>query len=168
VDLVVSLVIITLLFAMVYKMLPSVTIAWRDVWVGAAVTSLLFTVGKLLIGLYLGNSGVGSAYGAAGSVLVILVWVYYSAQIFLFGAEFTYVYSCQYGSRIEPSAYAVFIEEHLRALESVRERATQVRDEALAGAPAPSRLNALVALAAFLAGLFVGVATQRPNGPARG
>jgi membrane protein len=96
---VVSFAVVTALFAMIYKILPRVRIGWRDVWVGAAVTALLFTVGKFLIGLYLGKSGVTSGFGAAGSVVVLLVWVYYSAQIFLLGAEFTWVYSHSHGSR---------------------------------------------------------------------
>jgi membrane protein len=89
----VSFALVTVLFAMIYKLLPDVEIAWRDVWVGAAFTSLLFAIGKYLIGLYLGHSAVASAYGAAGSLVVLLVWVYYSAQIMLFGAEFTHVYA---------------------------------------------------------------------------
>jgi len=87
------------LFALIYKMMPRATVAWRDVWIGAAVTALLFTVGKYLIGLYVGKSGVGSSFGAAGSVVVLLVWVYYSAQLVLIGAEFTWVYAHAYGSR---------------------------------------------------------------------
>lgn len=98
INLLVSFGLVTLLFALVYKILPEADISWRDVWLGAAVTSVLFTLGKYLIGLYLGSSNVGSAYGAAGSLLVILVWIYYSAQIFLFGAEFTYVYAQKFGS----------------------------------------------------------------------
>jgi membrane protein len=101
INLIVSFALITLLFALVYKVLPDIEISWRDVWVGAAVTSLLFTIGKLLIGLYLGSSAVGSAYGAAGSLIVLLVWIYYSAQVFLMGAEFTKVYTQQFGSREE-------------------------------------------------------------------
>jgi membrane protein len=89
---VISFGVITVLFAMTFKLLPDVTIAWRDVWPGAALTSLLFTVGKFAIGLYLGKSAVASAYGAAGSLIIIVVWVYYSAQILLFGAEFTKVW----------------------------------------------------------------------------
>jgi membrane protein len=89
----------TLLFAMIYKLMPSVTIPWRDVWTGAVVTAVLFTVGKSLIGLYLGHSDFASGYGAAGSLLVLLAWVYYSAQIFLLGAEYTWVYAHQHGSR---------------------------------------------------------------------
>ena len=89
----------TVLFAMIYKIMPRVTIAWRDVWLGAAVTSLLFSVGKFLIGLYIGKTSVASGFGAAGSLAVLLVWIYYSTQVFLMGAEFTWVYANMYGSR---------------------------------------------------------------------
>ena len=99
IDLGVSFVIVTVLFAMIYKIIPRVRIRWRDVWVGSAVTAALFAVGKLLIGLYLGKSTIASAFGAAGSLVVLMVWVYYSAQIFLLGAEFTWVYAHTYGSR---------------------------------------------------------------------
>lgn len=98
-NLLVSFGIITLLFALIYKIIPSVDVAWHDVWVGAAVTSLLFTIGKFLIGLYLGKSDIGSAFGAASSLVIVMVWVYYSAQIFLLGAEFTWVYAHEFGSR---------------------------------------------------------------------
>ena len=89
----------TVLFAMIYKIMPRVNIAWRDVWLGAAVTSILFSVGKFLIGLYLGKSSVASGFGAAGSLAVLLVWIYYSTQVFLMGAEFTWVYANMYGTR---------------------------------------------------------------------
>ena len=102
----ISLGVITGLFAMMFKVLPDAEVAWRDVWVGAVLTALLFTIGKLAIGLYLGKSDVGSAYGAAGSLVIILVWVYYSAQILLFGAEFTQVYANRVGARIVPSENA--------------------------------------------------------------
>lgn len=98
-DLTVSFVLLTAVFAMIYKLMPRASIRWRDVWVGAAVTSLLFAIGKWLIGLYLGKSDVGSSFGAFGSVALLMVWIYYSAQIFLFGAEFTWVYAHQHGSR---------------------------------------------------------------------
>jgi len=100
----VSLGVITLLFAAIYKVLPDAEIAWRHVWIGAAVTALLFTVGKTLLGWYLANAG--SAYGAAGSLIVFLLWVYYSAQILFFGAEFTQVYARNHGQGIQPSAGA--------------------------------------------------------------
>jgi membrane protein len=98
-NLVVSFCITTVLFAMVYRILPRVWVAWADVWIGAAVTALLFNVGKLAIGLYLGKAGVTSGFGAAGSLVAILVWVYYSAQVFLLGAEFTWVFAHSRGSR---------------------------------------------------------------------
>ena len=88
----------TCVFAMIYKIMPRVQVQWRDVWVGAVVTALLFTIGRLLIGTYIGESGVASAFGAAGSLIVVFVWVYYSAQIFLIGAEFTWVYAKTFGS----------------------------------------------------------------------
>ena len=96
---VISIGLITVLFAFMYKYLPDIKIPWKDVWVGSLFTSILFNMGKYLIGLYLGNSNVGSSFGAAGSILVLLLWVYYSAQLILFGAEFTQVYSDRYGSR---------------------------------------------------------------------
>ncbi len=105
-NVVVSLAVITLLFALVYKVLPDVKLSWGDVWVGALVTAGLFTIGKLLIGLYLGSTSIASTYGAAGSVVVILVWVYYSAQVILLGSEFTREYVAKYGRRPPPEEYA--------------------------------------------------------------
>jgi membrane protein len=96
-----SFVMITILFALIFKFIPDATIAWRDVRMGAAVTSLLFTAGKAVIGFYLGHSALTSAYGAAASLVIFLVWVYYSAQILLFGAELTRAYALRYGSRME-------------------------------------------------------------------
>jgi membrane protein len=95
----VSFVVATLLFAIIFRVLPDVRIEWRDVWTGAAITALLFVVGKFLLGLYLGRSAVGSSYGAAGSLIVILLWVYYSSQILFFGAEFTCAYAKQRAAR---------------------------------------------------------------------
>ena len=89
----------TAVFALIYKLMPRVKVGWGDVWVGAAVTALLFTIGRLLISLYIGKSGVVSGFGAAGSVAVVFVWVYYSAQVFLVGAEFTWVYAQRMGSQ---------------------------------------------------------------------
>jgi membrane protein len=104
---IISFAVITLLFAMIFKFLPDVKITWGDVFVGSSITSLLFVLGKSLIGLYLGNSSFSSSYGAAGSIVIILVWTYYSAQILLFGAELTQVYARKYGSQISPSTNAV-------------------------------------------------------------
>ena len=102
VNLVISIGVITVLFALIFKYLPDAEIAWRDVWSGALVTAVLFSLGKFLIGLYLGNSAVSSSFGAAGSLVLLLIWIYYSAQILLFGAEFTQVYANQLGSKIVP------------------------------------------------------------------
>lgn len=99
VNIVISLGIITLMFAMIFKFLPDTDIAWKDVWAGAALTSLLFTLGQIGLAFYLSISNVGSPYGAAGSLVVVLVWIYYSAQLLLFGAEFTKVYAERHGSR---------------------------------------------------------------------
>ena len=99
-----SLVVHTLLFAMIFKLLPDVAIRWRDVWLGAAVTAGLFSVGKLVIGLYLGTSELGAAYGAAGWVILVLAWVYYSAQIVLFGAELTRAFQGPFPPRTPPTS----------------------------------------------------------------
>jgi membrane protein len=115
VNFVISFVVITGSFGLIFKLLPDVKVAWRDVWLGAAVTSLFFTVGKLLIGLYLGRSAVASAYGAAGSLVVIVVWVYYSAQILLFGAEFTKVWTRRRGSGFVPEKTAMPVTQEARA-----------------------------------------------------
>ena len=109
-DIVISLVVIAILFALMYRVVPDTRILWSDVWMGAAATAIFFTLGKYLIGVYLGRASVGSAYGAAGSLVVVLVWVYYSAQVLLFGAEFTHVYALRKGSRRnqarQPSSYS--------------------------------------------------------------
>ena len=99
INLAASLMLSTAVFAMIYKLMPRVQIDWRDVWIGAVVTALLFITGKFLIGLYLGRSGISSRFGSAGSLVVVLLWVYYSAQVFLFGAEFTWAPSHKFGSR---------------------------------------------------------------------
>ncbi len=102
VNFVFSYILMTVIFAMFYKFMPRVKVNWRDVWAGAAVTAFLFSVGKFLIGFYIGTSAITSGFGAAGSLVVVLVWVYYSAQIFLLGAEFTQIYSHSHGSRRGP------------------------------------------------------------------
>jgi membrane protein len=105
-----SLALFTFSFGLIFKFLPDVKIAWRDVIAGALMTAILFTLGKWAIGLYLGNSTIGSAYGMAGSLIVLLVWVYYSSVIILFGAEMTQVYARRFGSGIRPDRYAVRVE----------------------------------------------------------
>src|SRR5918993_2146572 len=110
IDILVSFGFVTLLFALIYKYVPDVEIQWKDVWVGAALTAILFTLGKFLIGLYIGTSGVTSGYGAAGSILTVLLWVYYSSLIFFLGAEFTKVYASEYGSGVVPAENAQRIE----------------------------------------------------------
>jgi membrane protein len=117
-----SFVTITLMFALIYKLLPDVRITWRNVWVGAAVTALLFTIGKSLIGLYLGRSTVASVYGAAGSLVVILLWIYYSAQVVFFGAEFTKVYSRRFGAVVVPDKLAVPLTAEARAAQGMDRR----------------------------------------------
>jgi membrane protein len=108
-----------LLFAMIFKVLPDVKIAWGEVWIGAAVTAVLFAIGKVLIGFYLGQGSVTSVYGAAGSLVVLLIWVYYSAQIVFLGAEFTQVYARRTGSSLEPAREAVALTEDDRAQQGI-------------------------------------------------
>jgi membrane protein len=110
-NIVLSLSMITLLFATIFKFLPDAKIAWHDVWIGAFLTALLFTIGKFALGIYLGKSAVASSYGAAGSLIVLLLWVYYSSQILFFGAEFTQVYANRFGSRVAPADNAVPVQQ---------------------------------------------------------
>jgi membrane protein len=105
-----DLTVIILLFAMIFRYLPDVKIGWRDVWLGAALTAVLFAIGKFILGLYLGSGAAGSAYGAASSLITLLLWIFYSAQILLFGAEFTQVYSNTYGSHVKPQEHAIMVE----------------------------------------------------------
>jgi membrane protein len=102
-----DLVVVILLFAMIFRYLPDAKLAWRDVWIGATLTAVLFAFGKFVLGLYLGSGAAGSAYGAASSLITLLLWIYYAAQILLFGAEFTQVYANTYGTRVEPQEHAV-------------------------------------------------------------
>jgi membrane protein len=125
----ISFAVTTLLFALIYKLMPRAGIAWQDVWVGAAVTALLFEIGKFLIGLYLGTTSVASGFGAAGSLVVLLVWVYFSAQVFLLGAEFTWVYSHEYGSKAAQTG-----QESARAVPS-RSGGAAAAVDAKSGAP---------------------------------
>jgi membrane protein len=140
VDLIVSLALLTTLFALVYRYVPRADIAWSDVWLGAAVTAVLFIIGRYLIGFYLGTAGIGSAFGAAGSLVVLLMWVYYTAQIFLLGAEFTWVYAHRYGSRAA--------------------RAEPAASDAGTTLPAPALGMQLVGLAATI-GFIIGAFTRR-------
>lgn len=111
---VISLGIITFLFAAIFKVLPDADVTWRDVWVGAAFTSTLFVIGKWGIGLYLGNSNIASAYGAAGSLAIVLIWAYFTGVILFAGAEFTQVWARQYGTRIVPSEGAVRVVQEVK------------------------------------------------------
>jgi len=122
----ISLAVVTALFALMFKTLPDAHIKWRDVWVGSAVTAGLFTLGKFLLGLYLGSAGVSSAYGAAGSIVALVIWVYYSAQVLLLGAEFTEAYARHFGSSIVPDEQAVSIERpHASARDSSKKLVPQ-------------------------------------------
>lgn len=159
VNFVLGFAVVALLFAAIYKVLPDAEVEWSDVWVGAVVTSFLFTVGRILIGLYLGHASIGSTFGAAGSLLVFLVWVYYSAQILFFGAEFTQVYAQRYGSRIRPSEGAVGLTEETRAEQGIPHR------EALEEASAEKAGRVPVAAAVASNGQANGTAVQvRTNG----
>jgi membrane protein len=104
-------VVIVFLFAMIFKFLPDATIQWRDVWIGAVITAIFFGIGKWLLGLYLGSGAAGAAYGPASSLITLLLWVYYSSQILLFGAEFTQVYADRSGRGVKPDEYAVRVKQ---------------------------------------------------------
>lgn len=117
---IISFGVVTLLFAIIFKVLPDVKIPWKNVWIGAAVTSLLFVIGQIVLGFYFGISDPGSAFGAAGSLVLILVWIYYSALILFFGAEITQVYAAKHGSPVEPSEDAEWITEEARAQQGMK------------------------------------------------
>jgi membrane protein len=119
VDTIFFFLIITMLFAMMYKVLPDAKVPWRDVWVGSVLTAALFTLGKYAIGLYLGNASIGRAYGGAGSIVVLLVWVYYSAQLVFLGAEFTYAYHKVRGDRVVAAEHAVPVTKEARAEQGI-------------------------------------------------
>lgn len=123
INFVVSFLIITVLFALIFKFVPDADIRWKDVWLGAAVTALLFTIGKTVIGLYLGNSGTAEKFGTAGSLVVLLLWVYYTAQISFFGAEFTQVYANMLGSKVRPDKDAIPLTEQARAQQGIPKKA---------------------------------------------
>jgi membrane protein len=124
--------VIAVLFAVIFKYLPDAKVEWRDVWMGAILTALLFSIGKYLIGLYMGRSSVGSVYGAAGSLVVLLIWIYYSAQIMFFGAEFTQVFARRRGTLVQPADNAVKLtaDERVQAgMEPEKPPAHDPRDE---------------------------------------
>jgi membrane protein len=151
-----SFLVVTVLFAMIYKWLPNVSIAWRDVWIGSAVTALLFNIGRTAIGVYLGHSAVASAYGAAGTFVVLLLWLYYSAQVFLLGAEFTWVYAKRVGSR------AVAVGPNVapkRAPHVTDRRLRQRRAKSFQGRPSLARSTALLAIVGTLSFVFARVAS---------
>jgi membrane protein len=162
-DFLLSFAVITLLFAAIFKVLPRVELAWRDVWSGAAFTSLLFNIGKLVIGWYLGTTGAGSAFGAAGSLIVLLLWVYYSAQIFLLGAEFTKIYANRYGSQIAVDEGAVrfdAVSEREPSLATVAHTlplapAPLAGEDVEPAGPAPRFHWAIAVAASFVTGLLV-------------
>jgi membrane protein len=116
---VISLTMVTVLFALIYRILPDVDVAWRDVWLGALTTAALFVVGKYLFGLYLGHSTIGSSYGAAGSLIIVILWTYYSCLILLFGAEMTQVHARLRHARLVPNKDAVHVTEHDRAQQGI-------------------------------------------------
>ncbi len=114
-DVLITFAVVSGLFAMIFKLLPNVLIGWRDVWIGGVGTAFLFTLGKFVIGYYLGTSSIASSFGAAGSVVIVLAWIYYSACILFFGAEFTKGYARRFGSGIVPNSRAVLVDDLLRA-----------------------------------------------------
>lgn len=156
-EFVVSFGFITLFFAMIYKILPDAEVSWGDVGVGAAATAFLFGVGKFLLALYLGGQSFGSTYGAAGSILILLLWVYYSAQIFLFGAEFTQVYARRFGSRIVPATEAVRVTSasQLQPATSYEPRSLLAPAFNQGVEPKPDRFTAIL-LGLLVIGLIIG------------
>lgn len=130
--------VITLLFALIFKILPDVDISWKDVRLGAVFTALLFVIGREAISLYLGTRGISDTYGAAGSIIVLLLWVYYSAMILFFGAEFTQVYARRYGTRLVPEEGAIRLTEEARAEQGIPHREYQEQAAAEAGREGPS------------------------------
>lgn len=140
-DILISGVIFTFLFAIIFKVLPDVQISWSDVWLGAVFTAVLFIIGKQLISLYMGNRALGDVYGAASSLIALLLWVYYSAQIFFFGAEFTQVYARRYGTRIVPESDAISLADLERREEQEIQERRAKKKAAGAGKPAQSPIK---------------------------
>ncbi len=163
-----SLVILTGLFALLFKVLPDVQLTWRDVLLGATVTTLLFILGRSLIALYLTYGSATSTYGAAGSLVVLLLWVYYSAQIFLFGAEFTQAYANKYGSHLQPARNAVWRPAHPNAIvqreEPYRIATIPNEDETPETAVSPWRMPVATGLLGLAAGLLLGFLSSLRRG----
>jgi len=169
-DLVISFGMLTVIFALIYKIMPRAKVEWHDVWIGAATTAVLFTIGKVLIGLYLGKSSIGTSFGAFGSLAIFMVWVYYSAQIFLFGAEFTWVYAHELGSRrgeqrpppVEEIIAVPPIPEPNRNLPVP---VMQIEKTAPARPPRRTRWYEVGVAAAFVAGGALGIWNARRSAP---
>jgi membrane protein len=161
VNLAISIGVITILFALMFKFLPDAEITWHDAWIGAFVTSLLFSIGKAAIGIYLGNSAVASAFGAAGSLVLLLLWIFYSAQILFFGAEFTQVFANQYGSKIAPEGKettARQVEERRAPLPPPAAIAISARERQLEKQNRQTgRVLLAVIIASFLSGIFTAI-----------
>ncbi len=162
---VISLGVVVVLFALIFKYLPDAEIEWRDVWVGAFITALLFTLGKFALGVYLGSSSAASAYGAAGSLVLLLIWIYYSAQILFFGAAFTRVYAQRYGAQIRPAKGALRaedLEDEGEPADEHEEKKAEVAAPAERRAAAPRQRRPLWKRAAPLVlAFFVGRALGR-------
>jgi membrane protein len=148
VNIVVSLGVITVLFAMLYRFLPDTEVSWHDVWIGAGTTALLFVISKFLLGLYLGRSSIGSAYGPAGALVLILAWVYYASLVLLFGAEFTEVYAHRYGSRATSTAAP--------PLPQPRDRPAPVVPQGVRSVPSPGYGRYVTAALSFVVGMLIG------------
>ncbi|HKY54677.1 MAG TPA: YihY/virulence factor BrkB family protein [Anaerolineales bacterium] len=167
VNLAISIGVITVLFALMYKFLPDAVIAWRDVWLGAFVTAILFSIGKTAIGIYLGNSAVTSTFGAAGSLVLLLLWIYYSAQILFFGAEFTQVYANKYGSKILPEGKEKTMQPREKETKNMKVRPALVASSAVAISESESQLEKEnhqtaqfflgMMIASFLTGIFTAI-----------
>ena len=161
VNFIVSLGVVAALFALILRFVPNIRLPWRDVGLGAVLTAVLFTIGKTAIGIYLGKAGVGSAYGAAGSLVVLVVWVYYSAQIFFFGAMFTRVYAQAHGWQPEVSLHSQ--EQHARERSGTPNRLPNEKAEVEVDAAAPSIIAKLAAAWIVLAAVFGKSPASRPN-----
>jgi membrane protein len=176
VDFGVSIGVVSVLFAMMFKVLPDVKMKWRGTWIGAIATAILFGIGKWAIGEYLGRAGVGSTYGAVGSAVVLLLWVYYSSQIFLVGAEFTQVYACHIGSKYVPASNAISLTEMQRIQEGIPHNKVLTAAASRSSATHPDRTShrspthetekpsrLLPATLAFAAGFVAGKSRRGPK-----